>query len=117
MNEEYMKTFKEYYYKYLGCDKNQNIVCSENRDKVINVYKYPIIVALYEEKEIYSVSPKYFNDLEVNLEKKQLINEKEIISFLNEFFKEKNVKVSIQEMIRMIKIHEEDIDISNVKKN
>lgn len=43
------KKFKEYY-KYLGYNGNQNIVCSENRDKVINIYKYPIIVALYEGK-------------------------------------------------------------------
>lgn len=107
--------FKEYYYKYLGYNEDQNIVCSENRDKVINIYKYPIVVALYEGKKIYSVSPKYFSDLEADLDKKQLINEVEIISFLNEFFEDKDVKVSIQEMIRMTKVCKEDIDISNVK--
>lgn len=115
MNDIYIKTFKEYYYKYLGYNGNQNIVYSENRDKVINIYKYPIIVALYKGKKIYSVSQKYFNNLEADLDKKQPINKAEIISYLNEFFKEKNLKVSIQEMIRMAKVCKEDVDISNVK--
>lgn len=107
--------FKEYYYKYLGYNEDQNIVCSKNRDKIINIYKYPIIVALYEEKKIYSVSQKYFSDLEANLHKKQLINETEITSFLKDFFADKDVKISIQEMIRMTKVCKEDIDNSNVK--
>lgn len=107
--------FKEYYYKYLSYNENQNILCSENRDKVMNIYKYPIIVALYEGKKIYSVSQKYFSDLEANLHKKQLINETEITSFLKDFFADKDVKISIQEMIRMTKVCKGDIDISYVK--
>lgn len=107
--------FKEYYYKYLNYADKEMIVCSEYRDKNINGNLYPVIVALFENKIVYSISPNYFKELQEILLKKQDICEKQqIIEVLNDYFLSKKMKVSIQIMLRKVKMKEIKLDISNV---
>ena len=60
------------------------------------------------------IDSKYFKRLKNILYNEKLANEYEIISFLNNFFNQKDKKVSIQKMIRMTKNDQIDIDISEV---
>lgn len=106
--------FEEYYYKFLGYNENENIVCSENRESRVNIFSYPIIIAFYKNKIIYSISPKYYVELKTVIGDKKFKDRYEIINFLNEFFEKRNENISFQEMKRMIKTKKSDIDISEV---
>ncbi|MBQ2937836.1 MAG: GNAT family N-acetyltransferase [Clostridia bacterium] len=110
----YDKDFKDYYYKYLNYNSSENIICSEDRETLINVFYYPVIVSLFNDKIIYSINSKYFREIKENIQKENLKNKEDIINFLNNFFKIKNKKVSIQEMFRMTKNEKFNIDISKV---
>ena len=87
--------FQDYYYKYLNFDGKENIVCSEERDKKVNIFYYPVIVSFYDNKVIYSISKKYYDDLKENLKNKDLKSEENIIDFLSKYFKKigKNVDI------------------------
>ena len=108
--------FKDYYYKYLNFDGKENIVCSEERDKKVNIFYYPIIVSFYDNKVIYSISEKYYDDLKEILKNKDLKNEENIIFFLSKYFKKIGKDVDIQKMYRMTKKQDIDVDISKVVK-
>ena len=112
MNNCYDNNFVNYYFKYLNYDGNENFVCSKDRENCINVFYYPIIIAFYNNKIIYSISPTYYEDFKKKFKKENLTNKDEIVEFLKKYFKDGNI--SIQEMIRMTKTEKNNIDVSSV---
>ena len=106
--------FEDYYYQYLDYNGNENIVCSRNRESKVNIFYYPIIISFYKNKIIYSISSNYYGQLKECMNNRTFKNRYEIISFFKNFFEKKNEKISIQEMKRMIKTKESNIDISRV---
>lgn len=108
--------FKEYYFSYLGYTENSDIVCSKNREKANNFIYYPVIVSFFEGKIIYSIAPKYFEELKEKIEKEKLKEREEIGKLLKDFFQQKKIPVSIQTMIRMTKKKEADVNVDRVIK-
>ncbi len=101
------KNFIKYYNKFLGVDfycKNTKtiFVSSDVRNHPINIdFYYPIIVSDFCGKIIFSISPKYFDDIsklcndELDFENIQLI--------LHEYFSKKQINFEIKTMNRMAK--------------
>ena len=108
--------FEEYYYQYLDYNGNENIVCSKNRERKVNIFYYPIIISFYKNKIIYSISSNYYDELKEYMNNKAFKDRYEIINFFKDYFERKNEKILIQEMKRMIKNKKSDIDISRVVK-
>lgn len=108
MNEN---NFKEYYYNFLEFKGHKNIICSDNREKGINNFYYPIIIANYNDKIIYSINPNYYEEL-----KKIIIGEKDMKEKIFAFFKQRKIDIVVQDMYRMYKKNNANIDISIVKK-
>ena len=106
--------FKNYYYNYIGYCENENIICTLNRERKVNDFYYPIIVSQYDNKKIYSITPKYFKEVAEKIKMQNFDDEHSITKFLNEFFQNKNLDVSVQTMLRMSKNRMCDIDISKV---
>ncbi len=106
--------FKNYYYDYIDYCENKNIICTLNRERKVNDFYYPVIVSKYDNKNIYSIAPKYFKEIAEKIEIQNFNDEQSIIEFFKEFFQDKNLDVSIQIMLRMSKTRICDIDISKV---
>ena len=111
---DYNKKFQNYYYRYLDFNGDENVVCSKNRDNKINIYHYPVIVAFYNNKIIYSISSKYYEELKSNLKKEDFKNYNDIIEFLKKYFNNKNENIAIQKMYRMVLMKEPDLEDSRV---
>ena len=58
MKNYYDRDLEDYYHKYLNYDGIRNIICSKNKENSINVFYYPIIIGLFNNKTIYSINPK-----------------------------------------------------------
>ena len=115
MNDE---IFNNYYYNFLDYDLNHKeaIVSSINRKKTINGFLYPVIISIYNNNCIYSITTDYFDDLKFRINKNKLIDKNSIISLLSEFFEERGLKVSIQSMLRMYKNKTAKIKVNDVIK-
>ena len=73
--------FEEYYYQYLDYNGNENIVCSKNRERKVNIFYYPIIISFYKNKIIYSISSNYYDELKEYMNNKAFKDRYEIINF------------------------------------
>ncbi len=106
--------FENYYYNYIGYCGKENIICSLNREIKVNDFYYPVIASKYDNKIIYSITPKYFKEIAEKIEMQNFNDEQSITGVFKEFFQAKNLDVSIQTMLRMSKNRICDIDISKV---
>ncbi|MBO4293389.1 MAG: GNAT family N-acetyltransferase [Clostridia bacterium] len=107
--KKYKTDFKKYYYNFLEYKGHENIIYSNNRKKDINNFYYPVIIANYKDKTIYSINPNYFEEL-----KKIHISEKDTKEKILDFFKQCKIDIAIQDMYRMYKKTITNIDISMV---
>ena len=113
-NNKIYNEFQNYYYKYLNYNKKDNIISSKQREKDINNFYYPIIVAMYDNKIIYSISSIYYLELKAIIKKEKPKNKEEIEGLFDKYFKSKNKKIKIQEMFRMTKKEKEYKEVSEV---
>lgn len=113
-NDKRCNKFEEYYYKYLNYNEEDNIILSENRERTTNFFYYPVIVAMYNNKTIYSISPKYYLELKTIIQNENPRNKEDIKNVLNKYFKSKKREINIQEMFRMTKKEKIDVDTSYV---
>ena len=113
-NNKIYNEFQNYYYKYLNYNKKDNIISSKQREKDINNFYYPIIVAMYDNKIIYSISSIYYLELKAIIKKEKPKSKEEIEGLFDKYFKSKNKKIKIQEMFRMTKKEKEYKEVSEV---
>lgn len=69
---------------------------------------------MYNNKIIYSISPKYYPELKIIIENDNPRNKEEIKNVLNKYFKYKKEKINIQEMFRMTKNEKINVDTADV---
>lgn len=71
-------------------------------------------MTMYNNKIIYSISPKYYPELKIIIENDNPRNKEEIKNVLNKYFKYKKEKINIQEMSRMTKNEKINVDTADV---